>query len=205
MCKKFLLPLMAILFLFSSNTEAAKVDFYREVIATNNFILKYKIISKSSSHTLKELEFKREPYSSPIIQDKTQQDDETIGKVMVFETYRYGIGKSHKNIYQAIFEEYHFGNLGLFKALEAIIPPERILAIGDNPQYKFVGAGSLENGIAYEDFTANVGERFFATRYYFENDKLIKISTINYSESENSFEKYIIEIVEFQTLTDNAN
>lgn len=205
MLKKFFLFLTVSLFLISSQTEAAKVDVYKEAILKNNFFIKYKIIAMTSPETLKELGFQRESFSSPTIYDKSENDNEKLGKVITFESYRYGVGKPHNNLYQAFFEEYHFGNVVLFKALEAIIPPEKILNTGNNPQYQFAGSGNLENGITYEDFTANNGDRFFANRYYFEHDKLIKISTLNYSERENDFEKSIIEIVEFSMLTDNAN
>lgn len=104
--------------------------------------------------------------------------------------------------YQKFFEEYSFGSRVLSNALAAITPPEKIIATADTPKYKFAGAGSLENNTTYEDFTADNGETFFASRFYFDGDKLIKIATINYSEGSGNFEKSVIEITEFSPTPD---
>ena len=109
-----------------------------------------------------------------------------------------------ENSYQKFFEEYNFGSRVVSNALAAITPPEKVIATADTPQYKFAGAGSLEDGTTYEDFTADNGDTFFASRFYFEGDKLIKIATINYSENSGNFEKSVLEVSEFSMTPDQS-
>ena len=106
--------------------------------------------------------------------------------------------------YQTMFEDYNFGSRVISNALAAIIPPEKIIATADTPKYKFAGSGTLENGTAYEDFTADNGDTFYATRFYFDGDTLTKIATINYSESSGNFEKSVIEVTEFSPTPDQS-
>ena len=106
--------------------------------------------------------------------------------------------------YSDIFEEYNY-NDALFKALGAILPTDRIIATPQTPQYKFLGSGTLSNGLTYEDFSSVRNNTFFAARYYFEGNNLVKISVANCTEVGGKiidYEKTVVAIKEFSTTPD---
>lgn len=261
MFKKFFLILTAILFFVSAQTEAAKVDIYRDAISKSSFTFKYKIVTFPTHRTRKDALLNRKSFQSVRIYDAAKNVKANLGGVVVFDgkdkymetmtpddkdkatgicklikdgevfNYHWDIKKGEKrfysdinfdmfggahhsekvqsysyseNTYQAMFEDYNFGSRVIQNALAPIIPLEKIIATADTPKYQFAGSGSLNDGTTHEDFTADDGDNFYATRFYFDGDKLIKIATMNYSESSGNFEKSLIEVTEFSTTPDQS-
>ena len=108
--------------------------------------------------------------------------------------------------YADMFEEYNY-NSALFEALGVIIPTNKIIATPQTPQYKFLGSGTLPNGLSYEDFSSVRDNIFFAARYYFDGNNLVKISVANCTEINGKivdYEKTIVAIKEFSTTPDES-
>ena len=107
--------------------------------------------------------------------------------------------------YTIISIEYDFANADLAAALAAVLPADRIIATPTTPVYKFVGSGTLDSGLSYEDFTAEKNNTFYALRYYFSGDKMVKIAMFNYTKSGGvitGYEKHVLDIEEFSTAPD---
>ena len=89
--------------------------------------------------------------------------------------------------------------------MAAVLPADRIIATPTTPVYKFVGSGTLDSGLSYEDFTAEKNNTFYALRYYFSGDKMVKIAMFNYTKSGGAitgYEKHVLDIEEFSTAPD---
>ena len=109
------------------------------------------------------------------------------------------------NYYSKHFGEYNYGNTEIYRALQPILPPDRIIAFSNTPTYDFVSSGTLQNGLTYEDFYGEKNNFHSAVRYYFEGDKMIRIATFDYTKVENvikTYEKHVIDIEEFLTTAD---
>ena len=107
--------------------------------------------------------------------------------------------------YTVISIEYDFANADLAAALAAVLPADRIIATPTTPVYKFVGSGTLDGGLSYEDFSAEKNNTFYALRYYFSGDKMVKIAMFNYTKSGGAitgYEKHVLDIEEFSTAPD---
>ena len=108
--------------------------------------------------------------------------------------------------YTDMFEEYNY-NDALFAALGVIIPTNRIISTPQTPQYKFLGSGTLPNGLSYEDFSSVRNNIFYAARYYFDGNNLVKISVANCTEIDGKivdYEKTVVAISEFSTTPDES-
>ena len=111
------------------------------------------------------------------------------------------------NPYAVISIKYDFGNTDLSAALSAVLPADRIIATPNKPVYKFVGSGTLDGGLSYEDFSAEKNNTFYALRYYFSGDKMVKIAMFNYTKSGGAitgYEKHVLDIEEFSTASDKT-
>ena len=109
------------------------------------------------------------------------------------------------NPYEAMFEKYNYGVPVLANALEAILPPDKIIAAPNKLQYKFLGSGDLSDGLTYEDFVGSKDNLFSAIRYYFNGNDLVKIATVNFTEVNDQildYEKSVIAITEFSMTAD---
>lgn len=109
------------------------------------------------------------------------------------------------NPYDVLYNDYNFGNADLAAALAAVLPADRIIATPTTPVYKFVGSGTLNGGLNYEDFSAEKNNTFYAIRYYFNGDKMVKIAMFNYTKNGGTitgYEKHVLDIEEFSTEPD---
>ena len=82
---------------------------------------------------------------------------------------------------------------------------ELMNALTDTENYQFANSGALDNGIIFEDFFAENKNKICAIRYYFDGDKLVKISFASYGrdKSDKIFgNKCIIKIQEFSEFAD---
>ena len=109
--------------------------------------------------------------------------------------------------YEKFLEEYNYGSAALAQALTALLPPERVIATPNTPEYKLIGSGYIPGGLTYEDFAGQKNDTHYAVRYYFDGDRMIKIAAFNYSEDSTgikSYEKTVVEITEFSTTPDQT-
>lgn len=74
------------------------------------------------------------------------------------------------------------------------------------PDYQYVGSGSLEDGLSYEDYRTEGGESGLeAVRYYFQGNTLVKIAAASYyRKPDGNFDgrKCVLKIEEFSNLPD---
>lgn len=108
--------------------------------------------------------------------------------------------------YGNMFGECNFVSPLMMQALVVLLPPEKIIATPDIPHYKFIGSGSLSGGLTYEDFASSENNKFFALRYYFDGDRIVKIALASYtvlSDMVVDYQKFVINVNEFLTNADN--
>ncbi len=109
--------------------------------------------------------------------------------------------------YEKFLEEYNYGSAALAQALTALLPPERVIATPNTPEYKLIGSGYIPGGLTYEDFAGHKNDTHYAVRYYFDGDRMVKIAAFNYSEDSTgikSYEKTVVDITEFSTTPDQT-
>ena len=108
--------------------------------------------------------------------------------------------------YSSLMNEYDYDS-ELTQAFAVILPPDEIVASPYNPQYKFLGSGTLNNGLSYEDFVSIQNNTYYAARYYFDGNNLVKIAMADYTDVQGSvsnYEKIVISIKEFSTTPDET-
>ena len=109
--------------------------------------------------------------------------------------------------YDALKEIYNFGSETLVNALFPLLPRDRVIENPSMPKYKFVTSGTLSNGSSYEDFSAQIDNTFFAIRYYFNGDQMVKIATINFTQDNDGnvidYFRSLIKLEEFSTIPDS--
>ena len=111
------------------------------------------------------------------------------------------------NPYTTLFDDYDYGNPILTHALEVILPPDKIISTPNTPTYKLIGSGTLQDNLTYEDFAGSKNNTFYAIRYYFKGNDLVKIATANYTEVNSTildYTKSVIAINEFLTKVDKS-
>lgn len=109
------------------------------------------------------------------------------------------------NAVDTLKEDYSYGILTT--ALIPIITPDKVIATPYTPEYKFIGSGTLNGGLTYEDFFGSKNGFNCAIRYYFNGDALSKIAVFNYivkNSQVQSYEKYLVEIDEFSPTPDQS-
>ena len=129
------------------------------------------------------------------------------GRVKAGVNQTYDIEAARLPALQRLIEENKFGSPTLARALAPILPPDKVVATIDTPNYKFIRSGSLGSGLTYEDFAADENGTFHATRYYFNGDRMVKIACIDYTRQDGkivNYDKSVVEIIEFNN-TPNKN
>lgn len=109
------------------------------------------------------------------------------------------------NAVDVLNEDYSYGMLTT--ALSPMISPDKIIATPYTPEYKFIGSGSLGNGLSYEDFFGSKNGFNCAIRYYFDGDTLSKIAVFDYVMKDSriqTYEKYLVQIDEFSATPDQS-
>lgn len=109
------------------------------------------------------------------------------------------------NAVDVLNEDYSYGILTT--VLSPIIKPDKIIATPYTPEYKFIGSGTLGNGLSYEDFFGSKNGFNCAIRYYFDGDTLTKIAVFNYVTKDSrvqTYEKYLVQIDEFSSNPDQS-
>ncbi len=120
---------------------------------------------------------------------------------------------SKKNKVEAVERNYlaealsgeSYGDADTTRLINAILPKDKKAA--ESMVYTIVGAGSLPNGLTYEDYKGNLGGVTSVIRYYFDGDTLTKIAAAEYyRNSSGNIEgtKHIIKIKEFSPIPDKS-
>lgn len=125
------------------------------------------------------------------------------GSKGVYANFEEQAGKM--NAIDVLHEDYSYGTLTT--ALAPIILPNRVIATPYMPEYKFIGSGTLDNGLSYEDFFGSKNGFNCAIRYYFDGDTLSKIAVFDYITKNSrvqTYEKYLVQIDEFSSTPDQS-
>ena len=114
-------------------------------------------------------------------------------------------GAGIMNAVDVMKEDYSYGILTT--ALAPMISTDKVIATHYTPEYKFVGSGTLNGGLSYEDFFGSKNGFNCAIRYYFDGDTLSKIAVFDYIMKDSrvqSYEKYLVQIDEFSSTPDQS-
>lgn len=108
-----------------------------------------------------------------------------------------------RNILGAMVNGESFGENDLSRLLGAILPDEYRSA--EQPSYEPIDSGWLDNGLNYEDYSAETSDGLNVIRYYFNQNTLVKIAEASYYMNEDgtySGRRCIIKIHEFSSNPD---
>ena len=109
--------------------------------------------------------------------------------------------------YKSLIKEYSFGSFEVTNALLPLLPPDKILDLPGVPHYEFLGSGSLDNGLTYEDFVSDDSKMFSAVRYYFDGNDMKRIAFASYVKKDGDIEGYtksVIDVIEFVPKADQS-
>ena len=98
-----------------------------------------------------------------------------------------------------------YGDADTTRLINAMLPNDKKAA--ESMVYTIAGAGSLPNGLTYEDYKGSSGGVTSVIRYYFDGDTLTKIAAAEYyRNSSGNIEgtKHIIKIKEFSPTPDRT-
>ena len=114
--------------------------------------------------------------------------------------------KRYADPYETLLQEMNYGNSDISPLLAAMVPSGQKVSLTFTPNYQFVRSGQLNNGLFYEDYGTQQQGTLWAIRYYFNNDKLVKIASATYKLNSNgsieSYNKFIAKIDEFTSNPD---
>lgn len=233
--KKFFLLEIIFMLTFSTAT-AAKTDFYREILLSGVYTIRYEnltpapritnknsveLYGKSGLVTEKNDFFINRPLSGIITSNGANRYEEVGYKDFfqcrlmiedenfIFTRYKknngateyYGTKKGEvesntRNYFTEILNGESFGDTNF---------TEMMSALTDKNNFIFVKSDTLENGLTFEDFSADDGNKISAIRLYFSGDKLVKISFAAYGRDNKGKifgNKYIAKILEFGNSAD---
>ena len=125
------------------------------------------------------------------------------GKFEYFGTKKNHVKANEKNYLAEIVEGKSYGDSDMSRLLNAILPNENKSA--EQPNYKFIATGNIEGGLSYEDYRTDNNGITEVVRYYFEGDKLVKISSASYRKTVDGKidgRRCIIKINEFSSVPD---
>ncbi len=98
--------------------------------------------------------------------------------------------------YKSLIQEYSFGAYEVTNAMLPLLPPNKILDLPGVPHYEFLGSGSLDNGLTYEDFVSDDSNMFSAVRYYFDGDDMKRIASASYIKKDGEVEGYTKSVID---------
>ena len=119
------------------------------------------------------------------------------GGVEYFGSKKGKVEANSRNYLLEILYGESFGDVNFTEMMNAITV--------DKENYQFAKSGVLENGLNFEDFFCKRENKISAIRYYFDDDKLVKISFASYGRDKSGKvqgNKCIIKISEFSSMAD---
>ncbi len=227
---------LLIVLLVSSTVEAAKIDAYKEILAGHRYTIRYDNLTPAPRVTNRDVAelygksgliveqndfFVNRPLRGVI----TENGENKYEEIGYQDFYQCRLMRGGENF---IFTRYknkkgateYFGNKkGKVEANSRNYLAELLAgeSFGDNnftemmnalnADYKFINSGTLEGGLTFEDFLLQEENKLSAIRYYFEGDKLVKISFASYgrdARGEVQGSKCIVKILEFTNLPDES-
>ena len=126
-------------------------------------------------------------------------------KFEYFGTKKNHVKANEKNYLAEIVEGQSYGDSDMSRLLNAILPADDKSAA--QVVYRFIAEGTLANNLSYEDYRADNGGVTEVVRYYFDGNKLIKISSASYYKTANGKidgRRCIIKINEFSATPDKT-
>ena len=229
--KKFFLLLLTIL-ISNSTVDAAKIDAYREMILNRCYTIRYNNLTPAPRVTNKDVAelygksgllvetndfFVNRPLNGIITENGDNKYEEIGykdfyqcrlmrgGENFIFTHYKnkkgvteyFGTKKgkveaNSRNYLSELMTGKSFGDKNFTEMMNALIS-----------EYEFINSGTLEGGLTFEDFLLQGENKLSAIRYYFEGDKLVKISFASYGRDKSGEvlgSKCIVKILEFTNL-----
>lgn len=122
-----------------------------------------------------------------------------------FGTRKNRVEANSKNYLAQLIEGDSYGDSDTSRLINAVLPDNAKSA--GQASYKFVAAGNLSDGIAYEDYRADFDGTSEIVRYYFKDNALIKIAAASYKKAPDGKidgRKCIIRINEFSNQPDRS-
>lgn len=110
---------------------------------------------------------------------------------------------------EAMEREMNYGHPVIGWILSSILPDKNLPASTAPPSYAPAGEGRSD-GFYYEDYSAEKDNTFYAMRYYFDGDRLVKVSSVSYTKDadgnidESGYERRTVKIVEFSPKPDES-
>ena len=126
-------------------------------------------------------------------------------KFEYFGTKKNHVKANEKNYLAEIVEGKSYGDADFSRLLNAILPADDKSAA--QSVYRFIAEGTLENNLSYEDYRADFDGVTEVVRYYFDGDKLVKISAASYyktADGKIDGRRCIIKINEFSRVPDKT-
>ena len=124
-------------------------------------------------------------------------------RITYYGTKKNKVEANSRNYLAEIIEGQSYGDEDMSWLINAMLPDD--LKNDDMPHYYYVSSGKLNNNLNYEDYKSNDDDTLSAIRYYFEDNRLIKIAAVSYKKLSNSNvsgHKCIIKIDEFSSIPD---
>ena len=118
-------------------------------------------------------------------------------------TRRNRVAANEKNYLAELLEGKSYGDSDMTRLLNAILPDS--VKSAQQPKYKFVAQGKISSGLFYEDFRSDFDGITEVVRYYFDENKLVKIASASYYKNgagKIDGRKCIIKIQEFSSTPD---
>lgn len=119
------------------------------------------------------------------------------GGVEYFGNKKGKVEANSRNYLSEILNGESFGDVNFTEMMNVIT--------ADKENYQFAKSGALESGLNFEDFFSKSENKISAIRYYFDGDKLIKISFASYGRNKSGKvhgNKCIVKILEFSGVAD---
>lgn len=229
--KKIFLLLLIIL-ISSSTVDAAKIDAYKEIILNHRYTIRYDNLTPAPRVTNRDVAelygksgllvetndfFLNRPLSGVVTESGENKYEEIGyqdfyqcrlmrgGENFIFTRYKNKKGEAEyfgnkkgkveantRNYLSELLAGESFGDTNFSEMMNALIS-----------DYEFINSGTLESGLNFEDFLERGENKLSAIRYYFEGDKLVKISFASYGRNLSGDavgSKCIVKILEFSDL-----
>ena len=119
------------------------------------------------------------------------------GGVKFFGSKKGKVEANSRNYLSEILYGESFGDVNFTEMMNAIT--------SEKENYQFAKTGELESGITFEDFFSENENKISAIRFYFDGEKLVKISFASYNRDKAGKvigNKCIIKILEFSNVAD---
>ena len=102
-------------------------------------------------------------------------------KISYFGTKKNHVKANERNYLAEIFEGQSYGDADMSRLLNAILPADD--KVSEQNIYRFVAEGTLKDNLSYEDYRTDNDGVTEVVRYYFDGDKLVKISAASYHKN----------------------